>query len=165
MTELSTNDIAQVLKKSAHAFCLLLRPVFGKETTYWTRIYGHNVLVLDSLEYLPQLIAAIIGLTEGSLRSDDDIRQFILKNSPNCKGLIDRLISQLKRVPRGTQAALITKMPRPLPKIGDIFENDTAIWPMSPEEAAAEPEPEPAEDVGSELDEETPDDGWCYEGS
>lgn len=63
----STKEVVADLKKNAHAFFLQV----GKDldTNYfWTRVFGSEyVVMIPRTEMLPQVKAAIIGLTEGVL--------------------------------------------------------------------------------------------------
>jgi hypothetical protein len=126
----TTKEVVQDLLKRAHAFFL---QVDDSRSTheFWTEVFGRDrVVVLPNTGFLPQVQAAIIGLTEGTL----DLKQvpdFLQKNNvdkENAK-LIARSVAN---IPIGAQRALPNYVKRP--KKGDLFRSKTDLWPISAEE-------------------------------
>jgi len=126
----STVEVVQDLLKRAHGFFF---QVYNRSDTtkFWTEVFGRErVIVLPSTQMLPQVQAAVIGLTEGTL----DLLQvtdFLRENNIN-KEDARRITRSVAGIPIGLQAALPNFSKRP--KKGDLFRNKTDIWPIDPNE-------------------------------
>jgi len=138
MHEVPTIDqMIKDLKKKTHQFILVVRS--SETADFWRDLCGENsVIKIDSTSQLPEVISAIIGLTEGTV-DITGIGQH-LGTSAN-----STLISQLSKIDIGAQAKLRHEMEHPVPKAGDIFMEKTDIWPIQPgedpgEEASVEAE-------------------------
>ncbi len=132
--ENNTIDLKDVwvdLLDRAHAFVLLVESSYKR---FWIEHVGKDrVVVLPNTEVLPQVQAAIIGLTEGSLLPTD-MSSFLKKVISNYSSReIDSICESLINIPIGAQA----KLPNfgKCPKKGDIFVgkpdvwDDTNLWP------------------------------------
>jgi hypothetical protein len=126
----STTEVVQDLLKRAHAFVL---QVYNRSDTteFWTEVFGRErVIVLPSTQMLPQVQAAVIGLTEGTL----DLLQVtdFLRENNISKEDAKRITRSVAGIPIGLQAALPNFSKRP--KKGDLFRSKTDIWPIDPSE-------------------------------
>ncbi|MES2931228.1 MAG: hypothetical protein V4682_00835 [Patescibacteria group bacterium] len=127
-------ETVQALLTRAHAFFL---QVGGESNAnrFWTSVYGPDrVIVIPRTELLPQVKAAIIGLTEGvlDLQSVEDYLQTAGLESADAKS-IARSVS---KIPVGAQAELPNFDKIPLR--GALFENKGDLWPIAAN-AADEP--------------------------
>ncbi|NQV89126.1 MAG: hypothetical protein HQ488_02285, partial [Parcubacteria group bacterium] len=100
-------------------------------TAFWKDLYGPDrVILLPSTEVLPQVQAAIVGLTEGTLALTG-VSDFLTEN-----GLDQRdaalVTESVSNIPIGAQAALENYSRRP--KAGDLFREKTDLWPLTAEE-------------------------------
>jgi hypothetical protein len=131
----SVGDVVRDLQKSTHAFFLQVSDS-DATTGYWREAYGRSHIVsLGDTEYLPHVIAAIVGLTEGTLHLDS-LENFLKESNLTNSGAISRIIKSLAGIPLGAQALLRDNLPKPIPVKGDIFKNKTDAWPT--EEGAGE---------------------------
>lgn len=130
----STTEVVQDLLKRAHAFFLQVGD--GPHTrAFWTSVFGaERVVVLPSTELLPEVQAAIIGLTEGTL-SLQDIEEFLRKSNVE-KDDAKRIVRSVANIPIGAQAALPNFGKRP--QKGDLFREKTDPWPIDPSEVDSE---------------------------
>jgi hypothetical protein len=133
----STKEVVQDLLQRSHAFFLQV----GDESStqrFWTNVFGQNRVVgLPSTEVLPQVQAAIIGLTEGTLTLST-VEKFLLKNNvpaPSAR----KIIASVANIPIGAQAKLPNFKKRP--QKGDLFKSKTDLWPVNPDEIEKEAEP------------------------
>jgi hypothetical protein len=127
-------EVVQELLKRAHAFFLQVDDD-AATTRFWTDIFGKDrVVILPSTEILPQVQAAIIGLTEGTLELAQ-VEEFLRKN--NVVGAeAKKIVRSVAGVPIGAQAALPNFDKRP--QKGDLFEEKTDTWPADKSEADEE---------------------------
>lgn len=127
----NTAEVVQELLKRAHAFVLQVDN-HSETTKFWSEIYGANrVVKIPDTELLPQVEAAIMGITEGTL-GPEQVEEFLRKN--NIIGNDAKKIAQsVANIPIGAQATLPNFGKRP--QKGDLFRNKTDIWPISKEEA------------------------------
>lgn len=131
----STKEIAQELLKSVHAFFLQVGNDL-ETRRFWARILGEDrVVVLPKMQLLPQVQAAIIGLTEGTIDAQEKrIKEFLIQRqvSEYEAGLI---YHSVKNIPIGAQA----KLPNfgRQPQQGDLFAGKPDIntreniWPIN----------------------------------
>lgn len=130
----STKEIAQDLLKSAHAFALIV----GDDPSalnYWSGLFGpERVVIIPRTELLPEVKAAIIGLTEGTLELST-VESFLIEEA----GLGKNLAAQIKRavagIPIGEQMMLENFDKIPLK--GDLFAKKGDLWPLKKDEVAA----------------------------
>ncbi len=150
----STSEVVTDLLTRAHAFFLEVETGDPRTHSFWTRVLGHErVVVLPRTELLPQVKAVIIGLTEGTLELGS-VADFLQENNVSREDAraITRSVSN---IPIGAQSILPNFDRRP--QKGDVFRekpdvwNETNLWPIDPrdvpEEAFAndaEEEPGPA---------------------
>jgi len=126
----STAEMVADLLARTHAFFLQVES--RQETTrFWAEIFGRErVVMLPSTELLPQVQAAIIGLTEGTLDLQT-VEGFLRRgNVPKCEAEVIR--RSVANIPIGAQAALPNFGERP--KKGDLFREKADIWPVDPSE-------------------------------
>jgi len=131
-------DVQQViadLLTRAHAFFLEV-PNGRGINEQWSRLYGADrVVVLPSVELLPQVQAAIIGLTEGVLDLQG-LEAFLRANEVSAPDAAD-IARSVANIPIGAQAALPSF--DEIPAAGAIFDRKTDLWPVGQSE---EPEAE-----------------------
>lgn len=130
---LTIKAVVQDLLKLSHAFFIQVKS-YGIVRSFWENIYGRDrVITIKTTDYLPQVQAAIIGLTEGTLTLSDTGSWLRQHDVPDYT--IQDLVDQLARIPLGAQANLRAKLEHPLPKAGDIFAQKTDLWPMSKDQS------------------------------
>lgn len=126
------------LKKKTHQFILVIKSydVYDDTADFWRNLCGEkSVIEISSTRQLPEVISAIIGLTEGTL-DITDLEQHLhdMQNDSS-------LIAQLSNIDIGAQAKLRHALPHPVPKTGDIFLNKTDLWPIQPDDIPEEETP------------------------
>lgn len=127
----TTADIVQDLLKRAHAFVLIVGDSYSA-IEFWTRMYGKDrVVILPKMEFLPQVKATIIGLTESTLQLGQ-VEDFLQKNNIG-ENDAKRIARSVANIPIGAQAVLPNFGKRP--QKGALFEKKTDIWPIDQEEA------------------------------
>ncbi len=124
----SIESMVEELKRKTHQFVLVLNNYYyGDTLDVWRDLCGSkSVIEIESTRQLPDVISAIIGLTEGTI----DIAEL----SEHIGYGNNHLINQLSNIDIGAQAKLRHKMLHPVPKAGDIFKKKTDIWPIQPDE-------------------------------
>lgn len=135
----TTKEVVKDLLKNAHAFVLLV----GEETSamrFWVNTYGSDrVVMLPRTELLPEVKAAIMGLTEGVLTLST-LNNFLVNEA----GLDTATVESIKRavagIPIGAQAMLPNFNKIPLK--GAIFANKTDLWPSENTEDNKKPKKE-----------------------
>src|SRR3989338_6005270 len=133
----STMEVVQDLLKRAHAFFLQVGDA-PSTTRFWTGVFGaERVVVLPSTELLPQVQAAIIGLTEGTLDLSS-VEEFLQENNVE-RDDAKRIVRSVANIPIGAQAALPNFGKRP--QKGDLFREKTDVWPIDPSEVDSEGAP------------------------
>ncbi len=141
--DLPTNgELVKDLLRRSHAFVLT---VGSYSDGFWRRLFGKDhVVSLPEIEYVPHVMATVIGLTEGTLDLQSAV-DFLTKNNLN-KSNARRIVELVSHIPIGAQRSL-QNFDR-LPKKGDIFAKKTDLWPAKTGELSADPEkPEdPSED-------------------
>ena len=122
------------LKKKTHQFVLVVRN--HSCISFWQNLCGiKSVIRIGSTQQLPEVISAIIGLTEGTL-DVTDLESHLGEARISCN-----MVAQLSGIDIGAQAKLRHELPHPVPKAGDIFLNKSDIWPIQPGETPEEEEP------------------------
>ena len=126
----TTKEVVQDLLKTTHAFALIVGSGLGT-ISFWTEIYGKDrIIMLPETELLPEVQAAIIGLTEGTLTLQD-LEQFLMEDA----GLSKTHAASVKRavagIPIGAQAALPNFDKIPLK--GAEFAAKGDLWPIGHE--------------------------------
>ncbi|MAG45031.1 hypothetical protein CL633_04055 [bacterium] len=126
----TTKEIVQDLLKRAHAFFLQVES--AQDTTkFWAKIFGpERVVVLPSTELLPQVQAAIIGLTEGTIDLQQ-VEEFLQQNNVNTSDARS-ITRSVANIPIRAQANLPNFNKRP--QKGDLFNEKTDLWPIGSEE-------------------------------
>lgn len=130
----TTSEVVQDLLKIAHVFFYQVGD-HDETTRFWVKVFGRErVVILPTVEMLPQVQAVVIGLTEGTL-SLSDVEEFLRHNNVN-SGDARRIVRSVANVPIGAQAALANFHKRP--QKGDLFQNKpdvlkrTDLWPVDP---------------------------------
>ncbi|MFZ4648516.1 MAG: hypothetical protein ACOYMB_02635 [Patescibacteria group bacterium] len=127
----STKEIVIDLLKTTHAFVLLVGPE-DHVIHYWEGIYGPDrVVILPETELLPEVQAAIIGLTEGTLTLET-VEEFLVKQA----GLEASVAAKIKRAVAGIPigAQMMQENFDRIPMKGDKFLNKRDLWPIKDEE-------------------------------
>ena len=138
----SIEEMVQDLLKRTHAFFLQVdnRSVVTRQ---WSRIMGEDrVVVLPRTELLPQVISAVVGLTEGvlDLQSMDEF----LRGNGVSEDEAKRIARSVAGIPIGAQKALAGF--DDIPMKGAIFAEKTDVKPVGyAEEALANAEADRAE--------------------
>ena len=126
----TTNEVVQALLKRAHAFFLEV-PSHHSTHEFWTDAFGHErVVVLPSVELLPQVQAVIIGLTEGVLELGT-VSDYLEQNGVSARSA-DAITRSVANIPIGAQVPLREGLT--LPVKGDVFREKTDLWPVDPSE-------------------------------
>lgn len=126
----TTTEVVQDLLERAHAFVLQVDD-YLETTEFWSKIYGANrVVKVVNTEYLPQVQAAIIGLTEGTLNLQQ-VKQFLMDNGVHDEDA-EKISRSLVNIPIRAQADLPNFDKRPWK--GDLFRNKTDVWPIDQKE-------------------------------
>ena len=136
-----TREVVASLVTRAHAF--LIQVGDASETThFWTPIFGPERIVKSTrTALLPQLQAAIIGLTEGTLDLQN-LEQFLrgsgVGNTNNVSRVDAQLIkSSVRHIPIGAQTMLPNFSKLPLK--GARFTNKSDLWPIGSSTPTATP--------------------------
>jgi hypothetical protein len=133
------SEMVSEMFKRVHAFCLIIGDRADARRC-WLDLYGENrVIFLGDvpIEYAPQTMAAIIGLTEGTLdlKSTPDF----LTSCEVKKEKVRMLTDAISGIPIGAQRVL-PNFSR-LPKAGDLFAKKTDLWPVDPAELSVGTKP------------------------
>lgn len=138
----STEEVVQDLLKIAHAFFLQVGN-HSDTTRFWTKVFGRErIVILPSTELLPQVQAAIIGLTEGTLELRN-VEEF-LKSNNTSKDDAKKIVRSVANIPIGAQAALPNFSRRP--QKGNFFREKTDLWPIDSSEVSLTSSPEDSGD-------------------
>lgn len=121
----TTVEVFKDMHKIYHAFLLMVdADLRGHYSDYYD---DSHMIRIGSTRYLPQIEAAIIGLTEATLEPSE-LRTFLLANQiPRSE--TDVLVNQLLKIPFGAQRALEEASGCKIPKKGDIFAHKTDLQP------------------------------------
>lgn len=125
-------QVVHDLLERAHAFVLL---VGDEYRSHWAAFYSNErVITLPRTELIPQVKAAIIGLTEGVLTLST-VEKFLMDEG----GLSQEEAKMIKRsvanIPLGAQ--MLAENFDKIPLAGAIFKEKRDLWPMSDEELAS----------------------------
>lgn len=147
-----TKTVIQDLLKRAHAFYFQVGSGRYNAHEFWTEMFGpERVVMLPNVHQLPQIQAAIIGLTEETLTLSD-VPEFLVENKVDKADakLIARAVSN---IPIGAQAALKKKIEADhcIPQKGDLFREKTDLWPLSDEEVKKYLADKAKEDAGKDM--------------
>lgn len=124
---LSIREVVQDLLKISHAFFLQVKDNVSTHS-FWSEIYGENrIISIPDTHCLPQVQAAIVGLTEGTLTLENT-EEWLTKHGVE-KYTAASLTKSLSKIPIGAQELLRANLKRPLPKMGDVFSEKTDLWP------------------------------------
>mgnify|MGYP001114770681 CR=1 FL=1 len=121
----SNREMVQDLLTRSHAFFLQVGDS-GHTTRYWADLMGEDrVVVLPRTELLPQVMSAIVGLTEGTLDLQSVV-EYLTERSVSKRDavLIERSV---RNIPIGAQTELENF--NNIPKKGDIFNTKEDLWP------------------------------------
>lgn len=131
----STEEVVQDLLKRAHAFFLEVDSYHRSRThEFWNRMFGpERVIDLPRIELLPQVQAAIIGLTEGTL-SLSDVSSFLAEAPDVSKDEVKAIENSVANIPIGAQVALREGIR--VPQKGDLFRSKTDLWPIDPSQVS-----------------------------
>lgn len=129
----STKEVVQDLLDEAHAFFLQVGRAGSSTDAFWTDVFGpERVVTLPSTELLPQVQAAIIGLTEGTLMLDE-VGDFLEKNNVSTADA-KAIVRSVSNIPIGAQVPLRDAIR--VPQKGDLFQEKpdvfakTNLWPI-----------------------------------
>ena len=123
----TTKEVVCDLLKNAHAFILLVGEN-GDVVDFWTNIYGaERVVVIPSVQLLPEIKSTIIGLTEGNLTLQD-VENFLVNDA----GLTHNEAKSIKRAVAGIPIGAQAMLPgfNKLPLKGELFAKKRDLWPM-----------------------------------
>jgi hypothetical protein len=146
------SEMVTEMRKRVHPFCLVIGDREDARKC-WLDLYGASRVIFFGndlkIEYAPQTMAAIIGLTEGTL----DLRtasDFLISHEVGKKES-HRIVNAISGIPLGAQRALPNF--GKIPAKGDLFRSKTDLWPIDPSEVAT------AEESGKKSG-KTSDGGW-----
>lgn len=123
----NTKEVVAELLKRAHAFFLQVNNA-SETTRFWSDVFGtERIIQISKTELLPQVKAAIIGLTEGVLDLQS-IEEFLTDGGKVNAREAKSIKQALSDIPIGAQAALPNFDKLPLK--GAKFANKNDIWPM-----------------------------------
>ena len=123
----SLEKMAADLLTRTHAFFLQVDDSHSV-SKQWSRVMGADrVVVLPRTELIPQVISAIIGLTEGVLDLQS-IAEFLQSNNVS-ESDAKRISRSVASIPIGAQAALPNF--HEVPEVGAVFNTKTDSWPVT----------------------------------
>ena len=97
-------------------------------TNYWTNVLGRErVIILPRTEYIPEVQAVIVGLTEGILDLQT-ATEFLIEVARLDETEARRVVRAVNHIPLGAQASL-TNFDK-LPLAGSVFAMREDIWPV-----------------------------------
>ena len=123
-------SIVAELHKKMHAFAIVRKAYYrgDRTTASWEKLYGKDrVVEIDDTHCLPQIQAAIIGLTEGVLQPMD-VEKY-LRNHEVSNDNIAAAMPGLRRIKFGAQRILAENAGYHIPQKGDIFAEKTDLQP------------------------------------
>lgn len=123
----STKQVVQDLLKRAHAFLLLVGDSSGVRD-FWENLYGHErVVSISNAGLLPEIKAAIIGLTEGTLTLQN-LNKFLMAEAKLSRSDAEDIRRAVAGIPIGAQAILPNFDKIPLK--GMEFAKKGDLWPI-----------------------------------
>ncbi|MEI8223869.1 MAG: hypothetical protein WCG20_01960 [bacterium] len=130
-------QVVNDLLTRAHAFMLQIG-TNSSVTNFWKEIYGNDrVIILEDTKYLPEVQAAIIGLTEGTLDLQN-LEAFLVNEAKLSSSVASTIVRAVSKIPIGAQAALENFSK--LPVAGDMFADKNDLWPIGSDVADASEE-------------------------
>lgn len=129
----SVKQVIDKLLERAHAFVFLVDHD-DEANGYWTTVIAQNrIIYLEDTRWLPEVKAAIIGLTEGVLTLSD-LEDFLVNEANVSKDVAKMIKRAVAGIPIGAQALLENFDKIPLK--GDLFKEKRDMWPTDevPEE-------------------------------
>lgn len=133
----TVKQVIDKLLERAHTFVFLVDKD-DEANGYWTTVISQNrIIYLDDTRYLPEVKAAIIGLTEGVLTLSD-LEDFLVNEADVSKDVAKMIKRAVAGIPIGAQAQLENFDKIPLK--GDLFKEKRDIWPTDeiPEDDGSE---------------------------
>lgn len=125
----SVRDIVSQLMETCHAFALVVDSRYDAPYPNWVSFYGEDRVVrLPKSELLPQVQAAIVGLTEGTLALDT-VSDFLQANGVGARDA-QAVTRSVANIPIGAQVPLREGVE--LPVAGDVFAEKTDLQPIDP---------------------------------
>ncbi len=124
----TTKEIVRDMLKTTHAFMLIVGESTGT-IRYWNNIYGPDrVVLIPEMELLPEIKAAIIGLTEGVLDLST-LEEYLM----TVAGVNSNRAASIKRAVAGIPigAQMLCDNFDKIPLKGDIFAAKKDLWPIS----------------------------------
>jgi hypothetical protein len=101
----SIRDVVQDLTNRAHAFLIQVGED-GSVHSHWSKIYGRDrVVQIPTTEFLPEVEAVIVGLTEGTLNLQN-VKDFLVDVADLRKEDAEMIKEAVVGIPIGAQAAL-----------------------------------------------------------
>jgi len=130
----NTEQIAHDLMKRTHAFVLMVND-HSWPIRYWSNIFGpERVVLLPKTSLIPEVEAAIIGLTEGVLELST-LEDFLVENGTNRSDAV-AIKRAVAGIPLGAQALLDNFEKIPLK--GAIYASKDDLWPIAENEIEEE---------------------------
>ena len=121
----SNRHMVQDLLTRSHAFFL---QVGNERSTHaqWSDLLGaERIVVLPRTELIPQVVSAIVGLTEGTLELSSVVSYLVEREVEQADAeMIERSV---RNIPIGAQTTLENF--NRIPVRGDIFNSKTDLWP------------------------------------
>ena len=122
----STHEVMQSLLKRSYAFVLLVNPNIPV-MHYWAELMGpERVVTIPTAELVSEIIATIVGLTEGTLELSSV--EVFLKERGVSSSDAQSVARSVRNIPIGAQTVLENF--NNIPVRGDIFETKEALWPI-----------------------------------
>lgn len=122
----SNRKMVQDLLTRSHAFFLQV----GKNDTvrsHWANLMGaERIVVLPRTALIPQVVAVIVGLTEGTLELLS-VEEFLEERGVG-KSDAQSIARSVRNIPIGAQTVL--EHFNNIPRRGDIFETKEDLWPV-----------------------------------
>ena len=121
----SNREMVMDLLKRSHVFFLQVDDN-SQVRNHWTDLMGaERVVVLPRTELIPQVVSAIVGLTEGTLELSSVVAYLVERGvSKSDAQAIERSV---RNIPIGAQTVLENF--NNIPKRGDIFNTKEDLWP------------------------------------
>lgn len=142
ITEKKLPKLKQVvadLQKNAHAFMFHIlgnqrNTDYDKRVAeYWAEVYGaERVITITTAEYLAELQALVVGLTEGVITLET-AEQYLVDEAELTKAQAKALVKQVAHIPLRAQADLPNF--NKIPKAGDLFETKEDVWPVGSDDS------------------------------
>lgn len=126
-SDIPVTELGEKVLKGWHAFYLQVGNE-GYVTNYWTNVLGRErVIILPRTEYIPEVQAVIVGLTEGILDLQT-ATEFLIEVARLDETEARRVVRAVNHIPLGAQASL-TNFDK-LPLAGSVFAMREDIWPV-----------------------------------